>query len=430
MRKIITALLFTALFLNLTWANKALSEVQVANDGWGEALIIPFVNTSSEWATYVNLKTTAGGLHIKFRDGESGDVVYSTNIYLPNRPSFFNGAIAKYPREGDDKTYFKFEALDDVCIIAGRNGEDELIPYFNDTQNSRALIKMNLPEGVQMMEVYTLGLTYKTPAHSSLKGSCEGILNEGWLDMANFDLVHNAKVRGNIDLVRVFEGLSSNYSATPLVNLNLPVDHIHPTKNDFDLRKAEGGIEAVAKALSASTLSNEVVRLDGINAATEWVITYPLAPYMNHKPFLQTSDGTSQWCDSLGLYTSNDIQPTNFDPAQAASVMVNNAEGVNYVQQTEGEQGKLHIGLCNAVNIVNFGSEPILLEDGSPLQTNVPTQLAQLLSGKASILEWALPESRPALPMLGFRLTTFKNGTLNGGSTLSNYSLLTEHEFD
>ncbi|RVU30036.1 hypothetical protein [Neptunomonas marina] len=291
------------------------------------------------------------------------------------------------------------------------------------------VLRFDLPVDQGSVELYAIPASLAERWEASL--TCEEIA-EQWqtrgaiVEEGSFSDDGQAILGAEVTLINVARGLMSGYQATALRGLNLPAEHFHPTLNNYDLSRAEGGIAAVADALSVASLTNEVVQLKDINAATEWVVSYPLAGYMNHKPYTTDLGHTTQWCDSFGVYPTASAEP-------AASVQVNQQQGVTALQPQDTEYSPARpAGLCHAVNVVGFGAEPVLADAGAENWVQAPRTLVDLLNGRASVLTWALPAERtqPRVPMLGFRLTTFENGTLDGGKVLANYSLLTPHKRD
>ncbi|WP_127694823.1 hypothetical protein [Neptunomonas marina] len=303
------------------------------------------------------------------------------------------------------------------CIIGG-----VIDAPIRSYQNTSYQSSVELEESSGSLEIYPISVVDGL-------NNCDAMVNL-WQQGEQTTSVGLANTHGTLEgyvaIANVGRGLLSSYRATALRGLNLPAEHFHPTLNNYDLSRAEGGIAAVADALSVASLTNEVVQLKDINAATEWVVSYPLAGYMNHKPYTTDLGHTTQWCDSFGVYPTTSAEP-------AASVQVNQQQGVTALQPQDTEYSPTRpAGLCHAVNVVGFGAEPVLADAGAENWVQAPRTLVDLLNGRASVLTWALPAERtqPRVPMLGFRLTTFENGTLDGGKVLANYSLLTPHKRD
>lgn len=411
-------------------ANSNNAPEQVTHSRFGEALIVPFFSAQNGWDTYINVEPTTERLHMKIRDAHTGAVRAAYNIYYIKR---FNRSaqqrrlaftLYKDP-DGRSRAAFANSLSGPICLVGG--DEDEPISFIVDDYSQ--VVGFDLPVDQGSVELYAMPASLAERWEESL--TCERIA-ERWqkrgtiVEEGSFSDDGPALLSAEVNLINVARGLLSGYQATALRGLNLPAEHFHPTLNNYDLSRAEGGIAAVADALSVASLTNEVVQLKDINAATEWVVSYPLAGYMNHKPYTTDLGHTTQWCDSFGVYPTTSAEP-------AASVQVNQQQGVTALQPQDTEYSPTRpAGLCHAVNVVGFGAEPVLADAGAENWVQAPRTLVDLLNGRASVLTWALPAERtqPRVPMLGFRLTTFENGTLDGGKVLANYSLLTPHKRD
>jgi hypothetical protein len=249
---------------------------------------------------------------------------------------------------------------------------------------------------------------------------------------------------GESYLVNVEEGLAATYAPLALDEF-AGMDHDSPVADTVDLTVADprytpigtddqilvaSGIDAVAELLATQgrRLFNSVVNAASIGASTDWVITYPLQPYLDTKPLFGEINGEERNCDSFGTVGSFDdfaSSPGNFS-------LLAYGEDLHFPTSPPGSNDILRPGftpgepaLCNAVNIIPFAANSVLAPMNSPLLTDPPEELLTL----AADIDSYTFSFQPSSPnhTFGFRITTFRNGTLDGGSTLANYAVIRPH---
>ncbi|MEZ5567406.1 MAG: hypothetical protein R3E54_03530 [Halioglobus sp.] len=178
------------------------------------------------------------------------------------------------------------------------------------------------------------------------------------------------------------------------------------------------------------SITNDVVRAQDIDANTEWIVTFPLKGYKTFGPDVVEIDGEPRDCTSLGQ-AEEPGKP--FLERRAESPWLIWAGGDSWGGFSDLAPlpiVRVKAALCRAVNLIAFGnSESMFLPDDSvlrermldsgfsfPLFIEAPSLGAQLYLGSA--------------PVVGFRATTFVNGTLQGGKVLANYMLLRPHRVE
>ena len=257
---------------------------------------------------------------------------------------------------------------------------------------------------------------------------------------------------GEASLVNVQQGLASTYTALSLSKFVDNIPHTSPTDISPNLADADPivdtpyldnvvpqsgeGIDAVAMALGTgglSTVTNQVVNIPTIRASTDWVLSYPLAGYKNYKPYTVNVDGKQVHCETFGL-------PASSESELVGEALLDQAQGAlkswGFGTDKGGQTSTLdppppidvELALCSAVNVVSFDGAPsILAGENAPYLTELYDVLA---NDSSSTLQW-----RPVYsahmgvkrPVVGFRLTVFANGTLDGGNILANYAILRPH---
>ncbi|MGY6588972.1 MAG: hypothetical protein ACXIUB_11885 [Wenzhouxiangella sp.] len=216
--------------------------------------------------------------------------------------------------------------------------------------------------------------------------------------------------------------------------------------------------------LAFDRLMNEYVTEAGIGARTEWVLTFPtkrfhtdvqtfeLTPNEPIPPFTRTwnvsGDSVAQACEDLSFrfwdreeapYPTTPDDPTPIPPIVSPRPPVIDPE----IPEPDLFQ------LCREANVIRFGADDNVAATeilGEPVRegqrqlgyTNfalpfdagwVRFDLAQVPSDSPVFDDVQRRQSLPAqngdvvegLPVIGFGVSTFTNGTLSGGSVLSNY---------
>lgn len=443
------------------------SAVKLGQNGKGQVLIFPFFTAQNGWDTYIDLTLDGSSgatvptiLKIYVRDGVDGEIVNGFNVYTGFDRNSDGGAWnwrASISQNESDETILRI--AEGPCTVSNeRIGGSEGHEFL-------------LEAGLGIIEVYAISKGLEFGVDEELM-DCQNAVDRWnplgtWRDDPNEGLVENNfnhQISGDATLINVFDGVSVSYKATALQNFADEIPHTAPfaiggfvgasptladadpvaiLKNGTEIIPQSGeGIDAVAAVLadlkSDGTLTNQVVTAPEIGARTDWVLTYPLAGYINDKPFLVEIDGEEKACDTFGLHPGeNDFDdppgeathPVVQSGWSAASWILTSWGSGNWVGGFDHDFSPdppwdVEAVLCNAVNVVSFtqGSSIFLNIESPQLYKIGPSHLADPGS---STLQW---EPVASSAIIAFRVTTFMNGTLNGGNTLANYGVLRAHE--
>lgn len=430
---------YLMLSLILLFTAKSLAaddSMKITQDGVGEVLIFPFFTTQNGWDTYINVFRHSGRypissasplLHLKFRSAETGDVVKSLNAYVGSGNNF------RFSLSKDEAGKVTLRVAEGLCVLDG-------IGYGFGSG-----AQFDIPINTGSLEVYHLGgndlalLPQPEESHCAEQADYLAGIEPDAEPVGQYD-IRDDLIYGTANLMNVQQGLSAAYEATAITNTRMhallgsrDARSIHPLNTYINLSRVQGGIDALAKLMMAMHISNEVVVLDELNAQTDWVISYPLAGYKNHKPFSVLMDGRTKYCGTLGLPVEEGkvaVQQYLWigDNSFIGSVgggEVYDAYKNYYDIGLLPDHPKVAADLCHAVNVVSFDRPSILQESGSILATRVDN----VLPGPVTRSTLYHTGSYDQAPVLGFRLTSFKNGTLDNGNTLANYALLTPHRY-
>jgi len=436
-------------FLLLTVILPNANGVELAQNGPGQVLLFPFYTAENEWESYINITAPntppdkATAFRVRFPGRGKSFTVYPSKLqnwrasirHIKNPPS-----TVMRVAEGD-------------CVV------------HEDLTVSLPGSDFEVPGQRGMIEVYALG------EFEDQGRTCE-TLAERWqpgglwdIDPQRHLLPGTGALIGELIFINVKEGLAASYTATALNNLKAEFPHTPPGSTSPNLAEADPiavvggdelipssgeGIDAVALALSQNrkTVINDVILSRGINARTDWVISYPLDPYKNYKPF-EIVHGISDDdfsllvddCEAFGARHRDRPTDKRLDmPIDInASVFLWGDGESNFVPEENAQDVQFFIAMCGSVNVVSFGdNEPILVRDRiRPLPGGLspePKPIPDALQNSSYSLRWSpypaeFPEgSGIPRPVLGFRITTFQNGTLDDGRTLGNYAILRPHQ--
>ncbi len=441
-----------ALFAGLALA-PVCTAVDVSGDGMGEVLIFPFFIADNGWDTYINVqaasrRTAVGGpalsLRVVLREGRNGEIIDTFNTYATHRDGQSAWRAALY-RNAQGQTWLR--VAEGQCLVdsAGQ-------------AHAGAGVELPVAATVGLIEVYSmaepsrfLGLEEEAPDCDELAANWDGPDGRWTMDPSDDRAFSSSNdISGQGTLINVQQGLSGVYRATALQNFNGDEVLIHTDPGSLNPNLADAqpgvingvlqpdGITTVAGLLTTRALSNDVVALDEVAASTDWIISYPTSGYHAARPFTVEIGGESRNCSSFAGYGS---KPGPEEPM--VSVTVDQANNVFFSSSGDGTwRGSFggHIftpappntqegvALCNAVNVLTFDGQPSMLLTGdSPYLENLDG-----LVGDSSHLWWA-PVGKFAgegEPVLALRLTRFVNGTLHGGSVLSNYLFMDAHRRD
>ncbi|MEE9346147.1 MAG: hypothetical protein V3U88_11125, partial [Methylococcales bacterium] len=160
-----------------------------------------------------------------------------------------------------------------------------------------------------------------------------------------------------------------------------------------------------------------------------------LTGYKNHRPITVTIDGNERHCETFKLPPVEGEPIIESESAILEPIFISWGQGHQIGHEAidagtiapRPPRMKVGTALCNAVNIISFeGKPPVLASPDSPNVKNI----SGVIASDASMLQMHFVHSEEtglSRPVLGFRLTTFVNGTLEGGKILANYAVLKPH---
>lgn len=409
--------------------------------GEGQVLLFPFVTGENGWDTYLNLSLSReGGQIVRLRvlEPRDGALIDSFTIYASSAE---NWRAAVTVADGDPV----LRIAEGSCTLSDKGefgGPGAEFP---------------LGSSLSLIEVYVIS----EKMNESTRGETCAELAARWDEAGAWrsdpsagleasDGAAETDISGYFDLVNVEAGLSGSLPATSFLGFKDFIEHTPPESMSPNLGEAdpiaeypdgstfvpdsEEGIDAIAALISAQDITNNVITASEIAASTDWVIVFPLSAYKLYGRYSADFGGESRRCSVSGLLT---------DTAPYVEVRVEDPWS-SWGQGVESVGNLLDIIpvpnyrytpiLCNAVNTLTFGNNaPVLLAEASDFQDRVNNinNHPAFLSVAETVEYWfsdgAGGPPQIGRPLIAFRVTTFLNGTLNGGNTLANYMTTVPH---
>ncbi len=465
-RKSLYAALAGVSALGVTGAAQA---VNLNPNGLGQALIYPYYTTRADVTgnayasllSVVNTTSSAKAVKVRFLEGKNSREVLDFNLFLSKHdvwtaailPSSTGGALVG--------------TLDKSCTLpplpaAGQNFVNFAYVASNDDKGGGSLdrTKEGYVEIIEMASFDTGSTTSSWVTHDSTgTPDCASLVADGpTFSQVNSDvrdLSGSGELFGGMTLINVGDGTDFTEDAVALENfvvfgsLYNPPGSIKPDLRDADPNSrviafndvftstwpfvpVNGNPDPVSAVLMHDQVMNEYVLDAGTHSGTDWVVTFPTKRYYVNvgtgnapKLFQRNFNRTDGSCDdvTLNLYDREEQQVliTDFSPPpptqtnalcwEANVVTFNNSNVFGSVNSanipTNFEHGWLNLGFPPFIS----GADPFV-----HLLPNSDTQITFITGSTTS----GVTVTYIGLPVVGFAVQTFVNGTLPGG-VLSNY---------
>ncbi|WP_409525895.1 hypothetical protein [Nitrincola sp. MINF-07-Sa-05] len=390
----------------------------LGDDGVGEVLLFSFFSTQQGWDSYLNISHQpgdSGAFRVLIREGYNGEKVTSFNVYNSStwRASLSaqgNGSVLRVAEGG--------------CLVTG------------STQIEGAGAEIALSTSMGMIEVYALPTSAETVGES-----CDQIgdwSRDGrWLSgVAQQTLVAPyAELSGEMMLVNVAKGLATEYPAIAFREFMHNPVHPKPQADKPDLSSTREGAYRLNQLLQVSEdmLGNDVTMDASINAQTDWIISYPLIGYEEPSSWGEVMiNGELRQCDSFVFPAKPGEASLSLTPAHVALWQMDRVPALSH------QEGLLEFladvtplpppvqvepALCYGVNVVSFGDQgAMIIDEGDVRHYAIASN--ELIEG-VSYVRWS--PARYGRAAVAYKLTSFQNGTLQGGSVLANYAIMKRH---
>ncbi|WP_263143963.1 hypothetical protein [Pseudomonas sp. RIT-PI-AD] len=407
--------------------------VELSVGGQGQALIYPIysVDSGNDTAIHVTNGSAEPSIaKVRILEGMTGKVAHSFNLYLGGH-DVWTGVLT---RSGDRA---RLISADTSCTLPRLPAEGvELGTGANPVLAPRTRVG-----AVEVIEMGTPDFALedaRTQLTNFFSGSCDslyGAFAEGglWALDSRYGLKPpKGRLSGSATLTNVMNGHQIGVDATALVNFSVHARQTRPEDPEPTLGQSETsyatmrsavvkfrtGADAVTALLTRPSAEGDFAYGAGLNAETDWVLTFPTKAYVNalttpdmegerYSPFVTTPGANGLTCEEVGVgFVNRDSEP----------------------QRGFGAT----INLCAITNIIGLGDSDIL--GGQYVRTQVP---APNTTGRMNIpliaFEyipelhikrnlWPIsptPFDLEGLGVIGLSLTRIQNGDVGG--LLSNY---------
>lgn len=305
-------------------SQNTLDGMSVSSDNIGEVLIYPYYtvnNGLNSLISVVNTTDLVKAVKVRFLEGKNSRECLSFNLYLSPYDVWTAGLDATTATEANAGEGFagqnsvKLITNDTSCTVPAVNGVEFLPNRLNDglgldLQRCREghieIIEMGTVEDTLNNNNAAWSVTHGEPGYinEGVPNSCGNILENWDADSGGYwatvDIndgivppLDTGGLYGNMSVIDVDDGVDISYTATAISNYNQYSQHTAPGDDLPNLSsgsmrstlvETEQGmiettwsksIDAVSALFMSSGQYNDFVISEGINAESEWVMTYP-----------------------------------------------------------------------------------------------------------------------------------------------------------
>jgi hypothetical protein len=456
--------------------------VNVSADGRGEVLLYPYYTTRvdpsgnaySTLLSVVNGTASGKAVRVKFLEGRNSREVVGFNLFL-SPFDVWTAAILPDATTGGAK----IGTFDASCTLPSFS-TTPVPPFYSfvnyeytgaDADGAGTGLDRTKEGHFEIIEMATYASSSTTgkaithvngiaPCGTSLtdmQAASDALPPNGGLFGAGTLLNANSGTDYTFDAVALanFYQVGSNYQASGTSLLDLtwatpPISSIHaPNGALYESTWSAGSADAVSAVLMHDSLMNEFVIDTGTKSVTDWVVTMPTKRYyISNGPgnagklFQRNFNGSAGSCDDVTrnmwdreerrFYFCGDggnCFPLYQDPftsvCQAANVITFNGNGV-----TSNVLGSINSSSVSAASVptpfyngwFSLGFATGIVGAATNVHKLINTG-ATSISGRGQATTTGNATTYIGLPVIGFAVTSFTNGTLVVGSqaVLSNY---------
>ncbi len=459
-------------------ASAAANAVNVNPDGIGQVLLYPYYSVRGGQDTLISIvntsETTAKAVKIRFLEGKNSREVLDFNIYL-SEADVWTGAIVA------TETGAKIITADESCTVPNVPADGVEFRTFEFT-GLRADGESTSPNRTRegYIEVFEMGELFDESDPSTHKpasaarhvngipGDCDSLI-AAWASGG----VWTADPRRGVDLpdpagelfgggilINVDRATDVSYNSTALEGF------FNPGSSLFSLHTAPGsllpnlsqtnpstsyvnlgttvretnwidGIDAVSAVLVHDQIMNEYLSETGLNASTDWVVTFPTKSFYVQRTTANLADGQAER-PFTSVFGGVDDEPVAGGACEGISPKFWDREERTTVGDVDFSplppSGRTE--LCWETNVITLNGSTVL---GSELSNNIDTDtfesgwmrigffgtrqfMGPSSDGQSENLEM---DNYFGLPVIGFAVMDFENGVAEG--QLKNYANLFNH---
>ena len=438
-------------------------------DGVGQALIFPYYtarasgpNPLNTYVSIVNHATDTKALRVRFRDGRMGAETLSFNLFLaPN--DVWTGAVVPSGTAGTTLATADTSCTDPAFSAGARTLDFRNTAYSGANDDGAGAGLDRTREGfVEVLEMATLtGASAQAVAHNAagLAPGCASMVGNAAPSLG----VPTGGLSGTFTLINVANGMDFSGNADALADLGTrpyfrvagdPYPDLNAVEIDTVSAVTVGGnmyrstwaraVDAVTAALVRSQWMGEYVLDTATASQTDVVVTFPTKRfYVASNTMASPFSGGPGWAADCGGRTAptlgDVVQVTAFDretraffqtvtdfPEQPAGAVITLCGASNVFSVVSDGAGLGTAGGSRVLGSTNggysLGTVPVSQNVQDGWIQIIPTRTQRFASGATStrldVVSGATTtgaHSFVGLPVVGFTVRTFQNGTLTCG---------------
>jgi len=448
----------------------AAQAVNINPDGLGQVLIYPYYttradsngNTFNSLLSVVNSTSTAKAVKVRFLEGKNSREVLDFNLFLSGFDVWTAGILPS-PSGGGARIV----TTDKSCTLPQITGPVDFVNFAYSNDGGGSTLDRTREGYVEIIEMATYAPTTITATRiTHVNGVPPGCATNNDTQAAADSSPLGGGLMGGMSLINVNAGNDMTENPTALDNFFTIGSNYNPAGfTTPDLTQAAppvsvtfngtagvfsstwaAGPDAVSAVLMHDAVLNEYVLDTATKSGTDWVITMPTKRfYVNTgtgnapRLFQRNFNTTAGACDdvSLSLFdreegTTNILSFSPPPPTQTNALCWE----ANVVTFT-GASSTAVLGSVNTANIATTNQNGWLRVgfptiSGNPTAHVLPNFANTTVTPLTGASTSGLSRTYFGLPVIGFAVQTFTNGTLTVGSTsnvLSNYGGNFDHKF-
>lgn len=461
-------------------------------NGLGQALIYPYYSVQtangSAFNTYLSVvNSTSQGkvLKVRFREGKTSAEVLDFNLYLsPN--DVWTAAVI--PADSASTAGARIITSDASCTNPAfpAGGVDfRNYQYVGDgLGNGLDRTREGYAEIIEMATITGSALAAATHNAAGIPANCPSLVGPAvgapgaQVGPANRS-VPTGGINGTGTLINVNNGVEMGYNATALANVSagdiyaeigtelgtladadpvaVVVANNRVYRSSFVTSSGvSGGVRAVSAAIDRAAVINEYVLDTATRSNTDWVMTFPTKHFFYvyaagtpEAPFTGVL-GANGACEPIAVTYFNREERSaaaagvDFSPLppgtpgsslcwESTVMSIRNGASHNPTGTTSGVLGSQNTVPVNVTSTFQNGWMNVQFTGANSISPGITSAVSattlttNILTGATS----AAAQTYSGLPVVGFMVRTFNNGTLSsGGSTvLSNYGSAFDHKY-
>lgn len=440
------------------------SAVYLSDNGLGQALIYPYYTVQASggniWNTYlsvVNHTDKAKAVRMRFREGRNGREVAAFNLFLAPHDTWTGAVVppmawllGQAPAENDPATILTADISCTMPKIGNPGHVFSNALYAGAASDGLGSSLDRTREGyVEIIEMASLTGTTAAAVTHSPQGvpNCDLLSANGSIPASDLE-APTGGLSGTLTLINVNSGMDMGFNAVALEDLATqpfyrphtdpypafdaaevePRSFISANGLDYSLRWSRG-IDAVSSVLMAVEVINEYVRDTPTASVTDWVFTYPTAHFYapGELPFARVR-GEIEYPNVEFTYFNREERGTTFggacgfaswlclDPVRtrgASVAALGYASGSDLAERSLFGSMNVDPALGEIFESFQSGWGFLSIAPGEFYLASLSTSTARdVTTGATRMRRFAVR----GLPVVGFMVRSFKNGTLNCGS--------------